>query len=769
MKNFLKILRLLNFLIVLIIAVTAPGLKADEEKKITAVEIRGNKRVSTITILGNLKLKSGDMYASNLLQDEVKRLYELGYFSDIEVSTEDYQEGVKVIFDVKEKEVIKELIIEGNKAIGKERITEVVRLKQGTTYNKKVLMEDIASIEDLYRKKGFHAVKVTHKEEVKEKEGEVIVSIYINEGVKIKIKEIRFFGNTAFTAREIRKGSKMKTTQDKLFSAGIFSQDTFDNDLEKVLAFYREHGYVNAGIIKTEVSPDETKRWILISIFLTEGEQYRVGDILLKGNAVFKSEELSAKVTMRKGEIFNEKKLGENKKNIQAFYAEKGYIFASVRDELETLEKDKVINVSFIIREEELAYIDEVIIRGNTKTRDKVIRREVMAKPGERFDGEKIKRTHQNLNNLGYFDQINVDIGPGTAPNRKNLIFDVEEKKTGTFTFGGGYSSVNRVVGFVEISQNNFDIGNFPTFMGGGQTLKLRGDIGSISNNISLSFTEPWLMDKPVSLGFDLYDISRQQSQFSRRDYDEERKGGDISLGWKMFDEWTKTYLTYKYEEVSISNINQAAVQAIRNEEGSFSTSSFGPSIVRSTLDNVFDPASGTRHSLSAEMAGGIFGGDRDFTRYILDSRWYHPVPLDFVFSLHFRGGLVEEFGDTVSVPIYERFFLGGSSTVRGYQERDIGPKDTTGIPVGGDVMLLGNIEFIRPLVEQVKGAVFYDAGYVWDDTSDIELGDLKSSVGIGLRVTTPIGPIRFDYGFALDREPGDKGGRFHFSMGYSF
>ena len=762
-------MKLFSKVLIILIAIMVSGLQAQEEKSITAIEIKGNKRVSTITILGNIKLKVGDVYSAQSLQDEVRRLYDMGYFLDIEVATEDYQEGIKVIFQVKEKELIKELKIEGNRVISKERIMEVIRLKEGVVYNKKVLIEDIKAIEDLYRKKGFHTVKITHKEDIREKEGEVIIELYIREGRKIKIKKIRFVGNHAFTAKKIRKGAKMRTTEDKLFTSGIFSQDTFNKDLKKIIAFYKEHGYIKAKIVDTDVSSDVTKNWMFITITINEGEQFYVGDVLLSGNKVFKDEELLPSITLKKGEIFSEKKLEDSKRVLQSFYAGKGYIFASIRYEMETLEKEKVANFSFIIREDELAYIDEIIIRGNTKTKDKVIRRELLVKPGERFDGEKIKKSRQKLNNLGYFNQIGFGIAPGTAPNRKNLVFDVEEKKTGTFTFGGGYSSVNRVVGFAEISQNNFDIGNPPSFMGGGQTLKLRGDMGSLSSNTSLSFSEPWLMDKPISLAFDLYDVSREQSSFSRWDYDEERKGGDIGLGWKMFDEYTRTYMTYKYEEVTISNVNQAAVQAIKDETGSFSTSSLTPSLVRSTLDNVFDPTTGSRQSLSIEVAGGIFGADRDFIRYILDSRWYCPLFEKFVFSLHFKGGLAEEYDDTEDVPIYERFFIGGSNTVRGYQERDIGPKDASGIPIGGKVMLLSNVELIRPLVEQVKGAIFYDVGQAWSTTGDIDFGELKSSVGVGLRITTPIGPIRFDYGFALDREPGDKAGRPHFSMGYAF
>ena len=763
----MKTLKLVVAVIILWVGVST--VRGAQEKAITAIEVQGNKRVSTITIVGNIKLKVGDIFSPRLLQDEVRRLYDLGYFSDIEVATEDYQGGVKVIFKVQEKLVIKELNIQENKVISKERIKEVIKLKEGAVYNKKVLAEDIKEIENLYRQKGFHMVKITTKEEIKEKEGEVILDLYIREGKKLKIKEIRFTGNSAFTDKQIRKGAKMKTTEDRLFASGIFSQDVFDTDLQKIILFYKDHGYVKAEIVKSDISTDVTKNWMSVIISISEGDQFRIDQITLRGNEVFKERDLSPKLTLTRGEIFSQKKLEDNKQALQSFYAEKGYIFASIRYEMETLEKEKLINLTFVIREDELAYIDELLIRGNTKTKDKVIRRELVIKPGERFDGEKIKKSRQNLNNLGYFDAINFDIEPGTAPNRKNLIFEVEEKKTGTFTFGGGYSSVNRVVGFAEVSQNNFDIGNFPTFMGGGQTLKLRGEMGSSRSDLSLSFSEPWLMDKPVSLAFDLYDVNREQSRFSRWDYDEERKGGDIGLGWKMFDEYTRTYLTYKYEDVSISNVNEAATTAIKEEAGSFVTSSLTPSIVRSTLDNVFDPGSGSRQSFSVEVAGGAFGGDRDFIRYILDSRWYWPVFKDVTLSLHSRGGVVEEYDDTTAVPIYERFFIGGMNTVRGYQDRDIGPKDASGIPSGGKAMLIANLELTRPLVEQVKGAIFYDVGSVWAKPGDINLGDLRSSVGAGVRVTTPLGPIRFDYGYGLNYEPGDKRGRFHFSMGYVF
>jgi len=426
--------------------------------------------------------------------------------------------------------------------------------------------------------------------------------------------------------------------------------------------------------------------------------------------------------------------------------------------------------------------VDMIKIRGNIKTRDVVIRRELRIHPGDRFDGEKLRRSKERLQNLGFFEEVSYDTEETQTPDKKNLVVDVKESKTGSFSFGGGYSTVDQFVGFVEVEQKNFDWKNFPYFTGAGQNLKFRASLGSISKAFDLSFTEPWVFDYPVSFGFDAYKRTHNRESDVGYGYDEDVTGGDLRLG-KEISEYLREDLMYKMDVIDISNITDNATDDLRKESGSNTVSSMTYGLTFDNRDNVFDPLKGNYLNGSMQLAGGPFSGDKDFWKFFGRASHYFPFPGHSVLEVRGRIGLSDPYSDSDRIPIYERFFAGGAYTIRGYEERKLGPIDPDSKdPLGGNSILIGNIEYTYPLFNFLKVAAFYDIGNVWEKMGDIgsskdsngvnETGGLKSAFGLGLRIKTPIGPIMLDYGIPLDKAPGEdsKGsGRFHFSASHGF
>jgi len=758
---------LISLVLVFISCLVNAGALAAEEKVVGTIEVSGNEAVSSFLILSQIETKQGAPFSPLKAREDLKRIYALGMFSDVQVETVDSGSNqTKVIFVVVEKPIITELIIEGNQGLRSKKILELISSRQGEMLNEQIIHEDVRKIKSRYQELGYHYAEV--KSHISRRDGERIVTFQIKEGRRARIKKIEFIGIKSFTSRRLKK--LMKTREKKFFNKGFFKEKDFEGDLAKLVSFYKDRGFLDAKIDSYEVNLDERKKFLYITITFDEGALYHLQDLEISGNKLFTKDYIVKHLQMRPGMVYSEGKLREDISAIFRLYAQDGYIFVRVWPDIQRT-KEATIRLHYNVKEGEVAYIEEILIEGNTKTKDIVIRREVKVKSGEIFDGKKIEESREKLYNLGFFKSVEIDTLPGTAPNQRNLIFRVEEDKTGSFGLGAGYSSVDRAIGFVELEQRNFDLLNFPRFTGDGQSINLRAEFGTRRKDYRLSFTEPWIFDWPLSFGFDVY-----RRSWVREEYEEERTGGAIRLG-KSLGEDLSVYLTYKNEMVKIGDIEPAASNDIWVEEGKNIISSLRLALVRDTRNNVFEPSRGSRNLLSAEYAGGILEGDKDFVKYNLDSRWFF-TPIDkIVLDLHFRAGFVDKFDDTVRVPIYERFYAGGGQTIRGYKERKVGPKDANGDPIGGRFLTIGNIELTFPLIQDeekrrsiIKGAVFCDSGYVWANPDDFDGADFHTGVGLGVRIATPMGPVNLDYGYPLDVDPGEpEEGRVHFRMGHTF
>jgi len=412
----------------------------------------------------------------------------------------------------------------------------------------------------------------------------------------------------------------------------------------------------------------------------------------------------------------------------------------------------------------------EILKKFNILVIDVVIRRELRIHPGDKFEWYKVDRSRQRLDNLGYFGEIDFEVQPTEEKNKEDLVVRVKEAKTGEFSIGAGYSSVDEFIGLVELSQRNFDLTNPPTFTGGGQRISLRAEMGTTRNDYELSFTEPWLFGYPYLFGLDLYQHTRERERDVGYAWDEKRRGFSLRFG-KEISEYNSVYLRTRFDKVEISDVADDVSSELKAEEGEKNLHGIRLNFVRDTRDSAFNPTKGYYMSLGIENLGGFIGGDVDLIRYTDNFGFYYPVWNNWVLNLRLQSGIIDTYGDTDRVPVYERFFAGGAYTIRGYDERSVGPKDSVSKdPIGGEAMLVGNVELTFPLYENIKGAFFYDVGNVWEDKSDFGSGGYKSSVGIGVRLKTRLGPIQLDYGYPLNKGEGvPSSGKVHFSMGHRF
>lgn len=742
------------------------------EKNITAIEVKGNKSISTNIVIAKLKLRVGALYHENVASEDLKRLYALKFFEDIKFKTQDYKDGVKVVITVVERPVIEKITFSGVKKLGlkDDKLKEKIVSKENLTVDYPSLEEDLAILKGLYEKKGYGQVKVEHELKVNQETNKAIIDFKVDEGKKKKVKKIYIEGNYNFSDGKIIK--ILKTKKAWLFGSGVLAEEVLIEDMDRIKSFYNKQGFINA-TVDYKLQSDARGSFWLITINIEEGKKFFVGDLIIKGNQDVLEKEILAKIQQSKpGKVFSQEYLKQDIMEINSLYFDKGYISARVQETTTLNDENQRIDVTLNVKENEVAYVEKIKIKGNVKTRDAVIRRELRIKPGDRFDGQKLKRSKERLQNLGFFEEVGYDTEDTEVSNKKDLIVEVKESKTGQFSFGGGYSTVDQFVGFVEVEQKNFDWKNFPYFTGAGQDLKLRASLGSLSNGYELSFTEPWIFDYPLSFGFDIYKNTHERDSDVGYGYDEDITGGDLRFS-KEFAEYLTGSIKYTCESIKIANVSADASNDLKEEEGKNTISSTEVGLTLDTRDNVFEPKKGDVLSGSLQMAGGPIGGDRDFWKFYSRASHYWNIAGNSVLEFRVRAGIADTYDDTNKIPIFERFFAGGANTIRGYRERKIGPYDSNSAdPLGGEAMLIGNMEYTYPLFNFLKLAAFYDIGNVWARSSDFAAGGYKSGVGFGFRLKTPIGPIMLDYGIPLNKESGKDtkdSGRIHFSMSHGF
>jgi len=742
-------------------------LTAYPKDSIYRIDIEGNAIVSDATIVSKIKIRAGQPYNKNVINEDVKNLYAAGFFETVEAEKKDVAEGAVILFKVKEKPLLKKITIEGMRFIRKKNIKDSINIKEGSFVDEFKVREAVRKIKDLYNTKGFSQAEVSYKINPVVGKNEVRVKLTISEKGILKVRSVKVLGNKIISARRIIK--LMKIRKAWLFNRGIFKKEVFEDDTRRIADFYKLEGFSDASV-DTDIA--YLPKGVYLTVNVNEGQRYYVGKITIEGVEEIPSYAVFSAMELKEGSIYSEQAVYVDSSLIREVYVDRGYIFSQI-DPLSLLNPTTGrIDVAYKVVENNIAYIEDINIKGNLKTKDKVIRRELRVYPGERFDGKKIKKSKERLDNMGFFEEIRFGTEPGSESNSVDLVVDVKEAKTGHFSFGGGYSSIDEFMGFIEIRQRNFDYRNFSTFTGAGQDLSVMLSMGTLTKRYQLSFTNPWIFDKPVSFGFDGYRKGHDQDDNVGYAYKEDIKGGVLRLGREFNDYW-KGGIAYRFENVKISDVVSDATTELTDEIGSTDLSSVETQLSYDSRDSVFSTSKGIYISNVFQVFGGPFSGDKDFIKYFGRVSFYAPAFNESVVELRLRGGYAQDFGDTSKIPIYERFFAGGASTVRGYRERKVGPIDkNTDDPIGGDRMIIGNIEYTYPLADFLKAATFFDIGKVWgESSSNVDESNFMSSVGLGFRVNTPIGPVSVDYGWPLDTEAGEEGkeGRFHFNVSRSF
>ncbi len=723
---------------------------AEDVAVIKQVKVQDNQRIEADAILRVTRAKVGDIYNEAMLSEDLQSIYSMGWFDDIRVEVEKASDGNTVIFIVKEKPTIREIKFSGNTVIDDDKLKENIDISSGSILNIFKIRRNIKIIESLYKDKNYHNAKVSYKIETLEN-NQANLEFDIEEGEKVRIKTITFDGNSAYDSNELRK---MMETSEKGFwswltSSGELNRDELQQDIFKITAFYQDNGYAEARIGDPEI--EYKGEWIYIIIKINEGLRYKMGQVNLEGDFVIPKEELLKNIKVGEQEYYNRDAIRQDVLSLTDIYADRGYAHADVYPDVKLEKETLTVNITFHITKNEPVYFERINIQGNTKTRDKVIRRELKVYEQELYSSSKLKRSVSDLYRLDYFEDVKVKPKRGSAEDQMLLDIEVVEKPTGTFTFGGGYSAVDNLYVMASVSERNF--------LGRGQILELAVQTGGKSRQYTFGFTEPWLFDIPLSAGVDAYKMEREYD-----DYDRSAYGGGLRFGYPLLD-FTRGYVKYAYDRSDITNISEAASPYIY--PGSNVESSISFSVVYDSRNRQFNPSEGSRHSITLKYAG--LGGNIGFAETIAESGWYFPLFWGTVGFLHGEGGYVREVSD-MYLPDYERFYLGGINSVRGFDYQGISPVIGDDIKIGGTEYVQFNVEYLYPIIKDsgLVGLFFYDAGNAWADEGTSDPG-LRDSAGFGIRWFSPMGPLRLERGYILNPKPGEGSGRWEFSMGGTF
>jgi outer membrane protein insertion porin family len=728
---------------------------AETAPLINSIELEGNKRVSDDSVYAKIKSRVGEPFSKITVQEDIKRLYALGYFDDIRIEIDSFEGGVKLVFIITEKPFITSIDFQGNREYEAKDLKEKIAITSGAIANLPLITDNVQKLVSYYQSEGYWLVKVLPVIRKVSKDA-VALTFQIDEGPKVVIKAIVIEGNKAVSAREIKKA--MATKERGIFSfitgTGIYQREQILADMEKIRELYQNKGYLYAAVSEPEITLSPDKKKLSLKISISEGDQYRIGELKFTGNKLFTDAELSRDLKIASGQFFNRGALRNDIDNILDLYMERGYARADIDPLIDVNAKDKLANITLSVTEGDVFRIGRVEISGNTKTRDKVIRREMRLDEGDIFNRKLLKRSYQRISNLNYFETVDITPYPRTEEKLIDLNVKVKEKLTGMLSLGGGYSSVDKFMVMGEITQGNL--------FGKGLYLKLKADLSARRTNYNISLRDPWFMDKPISASVGLFNES-----FQYPDYDKKSTGGTIGFG-KELSEYVAGNITYDIETVTITNISKDASSLIRDQEGRKLTSSVSPSIWKDTRDNYLDPSSGYRHSLSATLAG--LGGDNYFVKGLADSVWYFPFRWNTTFSFRGRIGYATGYAGK-ELPLYERFYVGGINTIRGLGFGEAGPTNEEGEKIGGNLETILNAEYIFPLVEDIKlkGLVFFDYGSSFDKNDKFSLSDMRKTTGFGFRWLSPFGPLRLEWGYNLAPRKDESRSKLEFSIGGFF
>jgi outer membrane protein insertion porin family len=774
---------------------------------VVSVEVRhvGPPAVSDDLVRAHIRVQEGDTYSLAATSADVRALEATGYFRDVRVAAEPVERGIRLIYILQGKPVLTEIRFEGNTRYSRRKLLGKVDAKIGEPLDDYKLHRAAIEMQQLYQKAGFHRTTVRAETIIQESLGRGTAVFVIDESPKTRIVDVEFVGAEVFTERRLRR--VIKTRRWWMFSwltgSGRLKDEQFQDDRMRLFEFYQNQGYIDFDIREVTFEDLDPQR-LVIRFHIYEGRQYRVGNVRFEGNELFSDEEIRSGIVvmgrqveprMLEGSVFTPRGLEQDIQAIQDFYGARGHIGRGDADRVPVFAQKQpnldqgTMDLVYRIEEGLPSYIEKIEIKGNTRTRDRVLRRELAVAPGEVFNMVRVKISQERLRGLQYFNRVETEVDPTDIPNRKNLVIGVEEGSSGSFFAGAGFSSVENLFGFVGMTQGNFDLFNPPFFTGGGQRLRLQATIGTRQQNYELRFVEPWFLGRRLQFELDLY---HRDIRYFSDVYNQTETGARIGFVKAIWRENLRAGVNYTIENIGI-DFSDSATQTnlvvqpgpgrsrtsvvrppdispeLAEEQGNWLVSKVGSSLAYDTRGGGLLPNRGQRTDFRPTLAGGPFGGEVDFYKLQLDTAWYfRGLAPGHVIELLGRVGTMEPYGDSDRTHIWDRFYLGGAYTLRGYKFRDVGPKDSLGEPMGGDSYWMGSLEYSIPIIERLRFAAFYDIGAVNKRSFDFDMSNYHDNWGIGLRINIPqMGPLRLDYGFPIHHDDTVSGKpRFQFSIG---
>ena len=734
--------------------------------RVDSIEFTGNRKVEAEAIMEKLGTRQDMMLDNYLLRKDLSRIYDMKYFEEVEAYHKISGDKNILLFKLKEKPIIGKISFTGNDEINDDDLKEQIKTKEFNILDISTLKNDVLLLQKHYEEKGYFLALASYVLS-DNKNGSVDVKFKIKEWDKVRVKKITFLGNKDIPDEELK--NFMQTREESYFSflsgSGNFKEINFQTDVERLKYFYKTRGYLQINVQNPEVTASEDKKWIFITVRMQEGPQFSVNNVSFNGELLFTENEMMEKLKLKSGDIYNEENLRLDIQTLTEMYQDKGYAFANVLRTLEVVPGENKVDVVFSFEKGVIAYFGKIVMKGNTKTRDKVIRRELRIKEGDMYSGSKLRLSKDNVNRLGFFQPESVVFNTITRKGTDNTLdveISIKERPTGQISLGAGYSTATQ--GFVQasVAQNNF--------RGLGQSINANLSYSTRQQIYNVGFTEPYFLDTRWTAGADYY----QTLSFFIRSFAYRKHGGDVRVGHPIF-EYTRLFLTYRYEDNRVSQVINEGIDP-KVENGS--ASSLQASIIRDKRNNIFEPTNGYYTSGSLEYTG--LGGTMRWMKGELEGRFYRPIIGDLV--LRSRLNVSQLFKTTNrEIPRIERFSMGGARNMRGFNLEDIGPirkarntqtQRLEDFNFGGLFSLLGTLEFEHPLIKEagLKWVVFYDAGNVFEQRiGENENYALRSNYGFGFRWFSPIGVLRFEFGFPINPREREASNQFNFDIGQLF
>ncbi|MDR3204665.1 MAG: outer membrane protein assembly factor BamA [Deltaproteobacteria bacterium] len=729
--------------------------------KVVSVEISGSSVVENQSMLNSLRIRPGGTYNEAKAASDIRRLHSTGYFDSVSCEVNDVSGGKAVRFIVTQRPQISAIIYKGNSKFDADDFAKVVGVKVMDVASDDALNLAVSNLTRFYADKGYPLAKITRELQPAEA-GKASLVFNIIEGGKLFIREIKFEGNEFYSNWRLKhkiQSGKRNFFLSWLTGSGKLDREKLNNDAQIIEAFYQNNGFLQARVGEPEVSSYGEEQGFVVTFPIFEGPRYQVGEVNIDGTLLEddKLEDLLDLVQVRDEKWFNRELLQEDLNRIRTYYADKGYAHNQIDAQYGEPGSDNRVPVTITVAPRDKVYYNRIMIVGNEKTRDKVIRRHLEVAEGDLTTSSKLKTSQNNLMRSSFFEDINIVPVPGPDMDKMDLRVEVKERPTGAFQIGAGYSNYNSIFGVIKVSQDNL--------FGYGRRLAVEANVGAESNYFNFSFTDPWVYDLPLMFGLDIFKYYNEYDYYRK-----DSLGGAIRLGYPVFERFYLTG-TYSWEDVDVSDVTSSS-QYLQAYMGKSVNSTFTLSLRRDTRNHFFQPTSGSTARFSYTIGSGLFGGDTYFNRFELEGAKWFPLPIFDGAAImgHAQIGYQKESREG-GLPIYEKYMIGGINSVRGYDWYDISPKDEAGESIGGEKMLVMNLELTFPLLNEqgLYAVIFYDMGNVWSASQSYSLSDVKRSYGGGLRYLSPMGPLRIEYGKALNPDPGEPSGRWEFTMGAMF